>query len=79
MSDAAAKGLWQFFLSIPIIGWMVGDALYGRREARYFFAWNVTALLLFGLIFIGYPVVITLALIATATAMGGIIVLTRGR
>lgn len=61
---------------LPVIGWMVQDAVAGQEDAKYYFIGNV--LLVLGLLtfLFGYPLLIVLALAATALALLAIVILT---
>ena len=63
---------------IPVLGWMVTDALNGRPDAKYWFAFNVAALLIILTWLIGYPFVIVMALLGTFGMMVTILILTAG-
>lgn len=63
---------------IPFLGWMVNDALNGRADAKYWFAFNVVALVVILTWLIGYPFVIIMALIGTFTMLTLIVMLTAG-
>ena len=63
---------------IPVLGWMINDALRGRPDAKYWFAFNVVALIVILTWLIGYPFVIVLALCGTFGMLTTIVVLTAG-
>lgn len=64
------------FYNVPVIGWLVKDAVHGAPDAKYFFAFNIVVLLIGGIYFIGYPLLITLGLIGSAAGLSGLVLLT---
>ncbi|ABD05864.1 conserved hypothetical protein [Rhodopseudomonas palustris HaA2] len=68
----------RMFYNVPVIGWLVKDAVHGTPEAKYFFAFNLVVLLIAGIYFIGYPLLITLGLIGSAAGLSGLVLLTCG-
>ena len=66
----------QSLYRIPIIGWLVKDAVHGHPDAKYYLLANVVALLGFLIYQFGYPFVIVVALTETALALGFLIYLT---
>jgi hypothetical protein len=64
-----------FFL-VPVVGWLVRDAIYGLPDAKYYFIWNLVFTFAALTYLIGYPFIITFALAATAVMMAAIIGLT---
>jgi len=63
-------------LRVPVLGWLLRDAINGLPEAKYYFAVNCLAVLVAAIYFIGYPFVITLALTMTAMALSLIVFMT---
>ncbi|MBI5131096.1 MAG: hypothetical protein HZA66_16775 [Rhodopseudomonas palustris] len=68
----------RMFYYVPVIGWLVKDAVHGTPEAKYFFAFNAVVLLVGAIAIIGYPLVITLGLIGSAAGLSGLVLLTCG-
>lgn len=68
----------SFVSRIPVLGWMLTDAVNGRPDAKYWFAFNIVIILALAVWFIGYPFVIILALFGTFGMMSVIIALTAG-
>ena len=64
------------FYDVPVIGWMVRDAVHGSADAKYFFIFNVAVLFGAAIYVFGYPFVISLALLATGSAITFLVVLT---
>lgn len=72
------RALVRAFYHLPVIGWLVRDAVHGSPEAKYYFIGNV-AVVMAGLIYyFGYPLVITLAQVGTVLGLSGIVMLTMG-
>lgn len=63
---------------VPIVGWMLKDAVHGSPDARVFFAINLVAFFIVMTVLYGYAFVISAALTATAVAMVTLIILTAG-
>lgn len=61
---------------IPIIGWLVRDAIHGRSDARYYFMANLLFWFALLLCQFGYPFLIFFALAATGLALSSLIALT---
>ena len=64
--------------NLPIIGWFVSDAIHGRADAKYYFAFNLAVLVIGAVALFGYAAVIILALTATAVIMLAILLITMG-
>jgi len=64
------------FYHVPVVGWLLKDAMHGSADAKYYFAWNVFVLLAAAVYVFGYPLLISMALIATAAALAMLVVLT---
>jgi len=60
----------------PILGWMVDDAVSGHDDAKYYFLGNVLLALGLAVYVFGYPLLIVLALAATALALTTIVIFT---
>jgi hypothetical protein len=56
-------------LRLPVLGWLVRDAIYGLPDAKYYFFANCALLLAAAIYAFGYPLVILLALALTALAL----------
>lgn len=72
------RALVRAFYYVPVIGWLVKDAVHGSPEARYFFLANMLAALAALIYTFGYPLVITLALIGTGLGLSWVILLSMG-
>ncbi|MGP9812396.1 hypothetical protein ACTZWT_12855 [Rhodopseudomonas sp. NSM] len=70
------KALVRAFYFVPVIGWLTKDAVHGTPEAKYFFAANMAVLLIGAIYLVGYPLVITLALLGSAAGLSGLVLLT---
>jgi hypothetical protein len=66
------------FYHVPVIGWLAKDAVHGSPEAKYFFGFNLLVVLVALIYVVGYPLVITLALIGSAAGLSGLVLLTAG-
>ncbi len=66
------------FYRLPILGWMVEDAIHGSASAKYFFAGNLVATFVLCAMMFGYAFIIVYALTATAVMMTAIVILTAG-
>jgi hypothetical protein len=60
-------------LRAPVFGWMIKDAIHGRPEAKYYFAFNVIAVYALLVYFIGFPFLILTADALAFAALGFII------
>jgi len=56
-------------LRVPVLGWLIHDAVHGLPDAKYYFIVNCLLVLAMLIYTIGYPLVIILALSATAGAL----------
>jgi hypothetical protein len=68
----------RIFYSVPVIGWLVKDAVHGTDEAKYFFLFSALVILAGAIYAFGYPLAITLALIGTGLGLGWVILLSMG-
>lgn len=68
----------RFVYSIPLIGWMVRDAIEGPDESRLWALMNVGLLWIWSGILFGYPGILLPALVAAATMLVLLVVLTAG-
>jgi hypothetical protein len=66
----------QAVLRLPVLGWLVRDAIYGLPDAKYYFFANCALGLVLAIYFVGYPLVITLALIATGISLALLVYMT---
>ncbi len=66
----------RYFYQVPLIGWLARDAIEGLPDAKYFFAFNLVMLFAALVWTIGYPFVIVLALLATASSLAFLVALT---
>jgi len=64
------------FYQIPVFGWMAKDAIQGAEDAKYYFVFNVVALFALLAFEIGYPFVISFALLGTASGLTFLVLLT---
>ncbi|MFG1431078.1 hypothetical protein V5F44_09445 [Xanthobacter sp. V2C-8] len=64
------------FLHVPVVGWLLKDAIYGLPDAKFYFVFNL--LVAFGvLVYVfGYPLLIVTALTATAGMLVSLVILT---
>jgi hypothetical protein len=76
--ERCVMNLVRIFYYVPLIGWLLKDAVHGSDGARYFFLFNIL-IVLAGLVYVvGYPLVITLALIGTGLGLSWVILLSMG-
>jgi len=61
---------------VPVFGWLLKDAVHGAADAKYYFFGNVLVLLAVLIYWVGYPLLIVLALTATAVTLSMILLLT---
>ncbi len=66
----------QAVLRLPVFGWLVRDAIYGLPDAKYYFLANCALMLVVAIYFLGYPLVIALALIATGISLALLVYMT---
>ncbi|HVZ53408.1 MAG TPA: hypothetical protein VG986_15695 [Pseudolabrys sp.] len=64
------------FFRIPLFGWLLKDAVYGPPDAKYYFMWNLLVVVALAVYAFGYPLLITMCLMAAAAALTMIVVLT---
>lgn len=64
------------FFRIPVIGWLVSDAVHGRPDAKYYFIANVFVGFAALVYVFGYPFLIAYALTATFAMLIFLVVLT---
>jgi hypothetical protein len=62
--------------AVPVVGWLLKDAVNGRASAKAFFALNCALLLAAGVAVFGYPVLIVAALALVPVVFAGLFVLT---
>jgi|GEM_PF-907640 len=67
--------LRAFFL-VPVLGWLLKDAINGRDSARVFFAVNCVLILAAAVAVFGYPVLIVAALALVPVVFASLFVLT---
>jgi hypothetical protein len=66
----------QSLFHVPVVGWLARDAIQGRPDAKYYFAFNAVAIFA-GLTYgFGYAFVISVALLATGVALASLVILT---
>jgi hypothetical protein len=66
----------QVALRLPVVGWLVRDAIYGRPEAKYYFLANCILAIALGAFMFGYAFVITLAVAAAWVSLALLIYMT---
>lgn len=64
------------FFHVPLFGWLLKDAVHGAADAKYYFFGNVFVLMAVLVYWVGYPLLIVLALTATAATLSMILLLT---
>lgn len=68
------SGVLNAIFAIPLLGWMIRDAVYGRDSAMGFFAANYALIALVSALIWGLPAVVVCALVA-AVGMGVLLIL----
>lgn len=66
----------RIFYRIPLIGWLVNDAIHGAPDAKYYFAANLALSFVLLLYAFGYAFLISVALAATALGFVSLFALT---
>ena len=66
----------QSLYHVPIIGWLAKDAVRGLPDAKYYFIANMVALFAALIYEFGYPFLISVALVAAASALTFLVILT---
>ena len=61
---------------VPVVGWLVRDAIHGPPDAKLYFAANLVLSFVLLLYQFGYPFLICFALIAASLALVSLVVLT---
>lgn len=56
----------SLILNVPILGWLIKDAIQGHSDAKYYFVFNILCLFAFLIFTFGYPFLICALLIAAA-------------
>lgn len=64
------------FFHVPIFGWLLKDAVHGAADAKYYFFGNAFVLLVVLVYWVGYPLLIVLALTAATVTLSMILLLT---
>ncbi|MFG1297790.1 MULTISPECIES: hypothetical protein [Xanthobacter] len=64
------------FFHVPVVGWLLRDAVHGLPDARYYFIFNLLVLFAALVYFFGYPFLIVSALTATAAMLVTLVILT---
>ncbi|WP_422365515.1 hypothetical protein [Pelagibius sp.] len=67
----------RLLYAVPLLGWMIEDAVKGRESAKLFFALNCLFALLAAIAFFGYPALIVFALVMVPVVFAGIFWTTR--
>jgi hypothetical protein len=64
------------FFRVPVIGWLVRDAIRGAPDAKYYFVANLLFAFVLLVYKFGYPFLIVSALTATAIGLVSLVFLT---
>ncbi|MCK9919114.1 hypothetical protein MXD81_59300 [Microbacteriaceae bacterium K1510] len=64
------------FLRVPVIGWLLRDAIYGLPDAKYYFIGNLFLVFAALVYLFGYPFFICSVLAATAAYLTFLVVFT---
>jgi len=68
--------LIQSLYAVPVVGWLAKDAVHGRADAKYYFAFNAVAVFAALVYAFGYPFLITVAVAAAGCALASLVILT---
>jgi hypothetical protein len=66
----------RIFFRVPLIGWLLNDAINGAPDAKYYFVANIVLSFIVLLYAFGYAFLIAFALTATALGFVGLFALT---
>ncbi len=66
----------QAVLRLPVVGWLLSDAINGSPDAKYYFFANCALALAVAIYFVGYPLVIVLALAAAWISLALLVYMT---
>lgn len=66
----------NMFFHVPVVGWLLNDAINGAPDAKYYFAANLVLSFIALLYLFGYAFLISFALTATAAALTTLVFLT---
>lgn len=69
--------LLRLVLSIPVLGWMLRDALYGREDATVWGVVTLVGLAVLSVIVWGYAALIAIYLALTALVMIALVAISR--
>lgn len=61
---------------VPVFGQLFRDAVFGKADAKYYFAFNIALLLFWSFVTFGYAAIIVYALTGTFCAMVFLIAIT---
>ena len=76
LQRVAAFGL-ELVYKVPVIGWLIADAVKGRESAKLFFAFNCAVAWLAAIALFGYPAIILPALALVPLIFAGLFATTR--
>jgi len=68
--------LLRLLFAIPVIGWMLRDAVRGESDSKAWFLANIVMIWLLAVVFFGYPAIIIPALVATASIIVTLVAMT---
>lgn len=66
----------NMFFHVPLVGWLLNDAVNGAPDAKYYFAANLVLSFILLLYLFGYPFLICFALTSTAIVLTTLVFLT---
>lgn len=69
----------RFIFAIPVVGWLLRDAVQGPPSARGWFVANLAMIWVFAIVFFGYPALIWPVLFAAGAMLTAIVTLTTVR
>ena len=70
--------LFRILFAVPLLGWLLRDALLGHDDAKIYFIVNCLVLWVLAIVLFGYPAAIIPALAAVPVVFVILIAITRG-
>ncbi len=68
----------EMIYRVPLLGWMLREAIYGPTTAKVLFVVNLLLLWLLAIVAFGYPAIILPALAAVPTMFVVLLLITKG-
>ena len=77
-SEKSVHPLLRLLFAVPLVGWLIRDALLGHDDAKTYFLVNCLVVWALSILAFGYPAAMIPALIAVPIVFIILIVITRG-